>query len=70
LKALATSVQISHIPVLNPECPLDEEPYPVEDIVDETIELALDERAVVEIIVREDLQKKFDGVGALLRWKI
>jgi len=56
---------------LNPECPLlGEEPYPVEDIVDETIELALDERAVVEIIVREDLQKKFDGVGALLRWKI
>jgi peptide chain release factor subunit 1 len=61
----------SHIPVLNPECPLlGEEPYPVEDIVDETIELALDERAVVEIIVKEDLQKKFDGVGALLRWKI
>ncbi|MBX0312247.1 MAG: peptide chain release factor 1 [Sulfurihydrogenibium sp.] len=61
----------SHIPMLNPECPLPgEEPYPVEDIVDETIELALDERAAIEIIVREDLQKKFDGVGALLRWKI
>jgi peptide chain release factor subunit 1 len=36
----------------------------------EVIELALEERAVVEVIVREDLQKKFYGVGALLRWKI
>ena len=36
----------------------------------DVVELALEERAVVEVIVREDLQKKFDGVGALLRWKI
>jgi peptide chain release factor subunit 1 len=48
----------------------EEEPYTIEDVVDEVIELALEERAVVEVIVREDLQKKFDGVGALLRWKI
>ncbi len=34
------------------------------------VELALEERAVVEIIVRENLQKKFDGVGAFLRWKL
>ncbi|MFZ8783934.1 peptide chain release factor 1 [Thermocrinis sp.] len=61
---------VSNIPVLEPKCPTEEEPYPVEDIVDEVIELALEERAVVEVIVREDLQKKFDGVGALLRWKI
>ncbi len=40
------------------------------DGVDEVIELALEERAVVEVIVREDLQKKFDGVGALLRWRV
>jgi peptide chain release factor subunit 1 len=36
----------------------------------DVVELALEESAVVEIIVREDLQKKFDGVGALLRWRI
>jgi len=36
----------------------------------DVVELALEERVVVEVIVREDLQKKFDGVGALLRWKI
>ena len=36
----------------------------------DVVELALEERAVVEVIVREDPQKKFDGVGALLRWKI
>jgi|YNPMSStandDraft_2_1061718.scaffolds.fasta_scaffold04343_2 peptide chain release factor subunit 1 len=36
----------------------------------DVVELALEERAVVEVIVREDLQKKFDGVGALLRWRI
>ena len=61
---------VSNIPVLEPKCPTEEKPYPVEDIVNEVIELALEERAVVEVIVREDLQKKFDGVGALLRWKI
>jgi peptide chain release factor subunit 1 len=61
---------VSNIPVLEPKCPTEEEPYPVEDVVDEVIELALEERAVVEVIVREDLQKKFDGVGALLRWRI
>jgi len=55
---------------LEPKCPTEEEPYPVEDVVDEVLEFALEERAVVEIIVREDLQKKFDGVGALLRWRI
>jgi len=36
----------------------------------DVVELALEERAVVEVIVREDLQKKFDGVRALPRWKI
>ncbi|MFZ8862038.1 MAG: hypothetical protein ACO2PP_16260 [Thermocrinis sp.] len=36
----------------------------------DVVELALEERAVLEVIVREDLQKKFDGVGAFLRWKI
>jgi peptide chain release factor subunit 1 len=36
----------------------------------DVVELALEEKAVVEVIVREDLQKKFDGVGALLRWRI
>lgn len=56
MKGLAISVQSLTFPCWSP--------------VDEVIELALEERAVVEIIVREDLQKKFDGVGALLRWKI
>ncbi len=39
-----------------------------EDLRD-VVKLALEERAVAEIIVREDIQKKFDGVGAFLRWK-
>jgi len=61
----------SNLPTLKPECPVDGEvPYPVEDVVDEIIELALEERASVEVIIREDLQKKLDGVGALLRWRI
>ncbi len=34
----------------------------------DVVELALEERAVVEIIVRKDLQNKFDGVGAFLTW--
>ncbi|WP_448584492.1 baeRF12 domain-containing protein [Thermocrinis sp.] len=61
----------SHVPTLKPECPIEGEvAYPVEDIVDEIIEFALDERASVEIIIREDLQKRLDGVGAFLRWRI
>ena len=61
----------SHVPTLKPECPIEgEEVYPVEDIVDEMLELALEEKASVEVILREDLQKRIDGVGALLRWKI
>ncbi len=61
---------ISNVPVLEPVCPTEEKPHPVEDIVDELVELALEERALVEVIIREDLQRKLDGVGALLRWKI
>ncbi|WP_333784615.1 peptide chain release factor 1 [Thermocrinis sp.] len=61
----------SHLPTLKPECPVEGEvAYPVEDIVDEIIELALEERAGVEIIIREDLQKRLDGMGAFLRWRI
>ncbi len=61
----------SHVPTLKPECPIEGEvAYPVEDIVDEIIEFALDERASIEIIIREDLQKRLDGVGAFLRWRI
>ncbi|WP_448588214.1 baeRF12 domain-containing protein [Thermocrinis sp.] len=61
----------SHTLTLEPVCPVEGEvAYPVEDIVDEMIELALEEKAIIEMVVREDLQKRLDGVGAFLRWRV
>ncbi len=61
----------SHLAFLKPECPDPEEkPIEVEDIVDEVIEEALEQRATVEIIVDEKLQKKVDGLAAFLRFKL
>jgi peptide chain release factor subunit 1 len=56
---------------LKPECPQEEDrPLPVSDIVDEVIEEALDQRAEVEIIVDEDLQRRIDGLAAFLRFTL
>lgn len=61
----------SNIPSLKPECPLDEEkPIELPDIVDEIVEFALEERASIKIITKKENQKKVDGLGALLRFKI
>ena len=59
----------THLVFLKPECPLEgEEPLEVEDIVDEVIEEALEQKASVEVIVDKELQKKVDGLAAFLRF--
>ncbi|EDP75709.1 peptide chain release factor 1 [Hydrogenivirga sp. 128-5-R1-1] len=61
----------THLVSLKPECPLEgETPVEVEDIVDEVIEEALEQRAQVEVIVDEELQKKVDGLAAFLRFSL
>ncbi len=56
---------------LKPDCPLpEEEAMEVSDIVDEVIEEALSQKAVIEIIVDKELQKKVDGLAAFLRFNI
>jgi peptide chain release factor subunit 1 len=40
------------------------------DIVDDTIEEALGQKAEVEVILDEEAKKKIDGVGAILRFKL
>ncbi|RUM32353.1 MAG: peptide chain release factor 1 [Aquifex sp.] len=61
----------SHLAFLKPECPLSEEkPIPISDIVDEALEEALDQKATVEVIIDKELQKKVDGLAALLRFKL
>jgi len=61
----------SHLAFLKPECPLPEEkPIEISDVVDEALEEALDQRATVEVIIDKELQKKVDGLGALLRFRL
>ena len=61
----------THLVFLKPECPLeDEEPIEIEDVADEVIEEALDQKATVEIILDKDLQKKVDGLAAFLRFSL
>ncbi len=61
----------THLPLLKPECPLEgEKAIPVSDIVDEVIEEALEQRAKVEVIISPDVQKKIDGLAAILRFKV
>ncbi len=61
----------SHLVFLKPECPLEgEKPIEVEDIVDEVIEEALEQRATVEVIVDKEAQKKVDGLAAFLRFSL
>ena len=59
----------SHIPTLEPVCPIEgEKAIPVADVVNEAIELALEERAKVRVIVDAELQKEMDGLCAILRF--
>ncbi len=61
----------THLIFLKPECPLEgEEPIQIEDIVDEVIEEALDQRAAVEVVVKEELQRRIDGLAAFLRFSL
>ena len=61
----------THLVFLKPECPLEgEEPLEIEDIVDEVIEEALEQKASVEVIVDKELQKKVDGLAAFLRFRL
>jgi peptide chain release factor subunit 1 len=61
----------THLVSLKPECPLEgEKPVPVEDIVDEVIEEALEQKATVEIVIDKSLQKEIDGLAALLRFSL
>jgi len=61
----------THLVSLRPECPSDrEEPVEVEDIVDEVIEEALEQRASVELIVDKGLQREVDGLAAFLRFSL
>ncbi len=61
----------THLVFLKPECPLEgEEPLEVEDIVDEVIEEALEQRATVEVVIDPEAQKKIDGLAAFLRFKL
>lgn len=61
----------SNLPTLKPECPIQGEvAYEVPDIVDEAIELALEEKALVEVIMDPQAQKKIDGLSAFLRFAI
>jgi len=61
----------THLVSLKPECPLEgEKPVPVEDIVDELLEEALEQRARIEVIVDPEIQKRIDGLAAFLRFSL
>ncbi len=49
-------------------CPEGVKPLRVIDIVDEAIEEALGQKAEVEIVVDQELKKKIQGLGAILRY--
>ncbi|MBI2485683.1 MAG: peptide chain release factor 1 [Deltaproteobacteria bacterium] len=51
-------------------CPEGKTPIPVVDIVDEAIEEALGQGAEIQVILDEDIKKKIDGLGAILRFKL
>ncbi|SHK44394.1 peptide chain release factor 1 [Thermocrinis minervae] len=61
----------SKILMLKPECPIEgENAVYLDDLVDEAIDMALEERAQVEVIIREDVAKRIDGLAAFLRYRI
>ncbi len=61
----------SHLPTLEPECPLEgESALPVSDVVDEVMEEALEQRAKVEVVIDPEVQKSIEGMSAILRFKV
>ncbi|MCX7989772.1 MAG: peptide chain release factor 1 [Aquificaceae bacterium] len=60
----------SHLPLLKPECPMEEKAYEVPDVVDEVLEFALEEKARVKTIVSEELQKRVDGLACFMRFAL
>lgn len=60
----------SHLPILKPECPMEEPVYEVPDVVDEIMEFALEERAKIEVIVDKELQRKIDGLACFTRFSV
>lgn len=60
----------SYLPILKPECPTDEKVYPVPDVINEVIELALEERARVKTVFLEEVQKKIDGLACFMRFAL
>ncbi len=60
----------SHLPLLTPECPLEDKVYQVPDVVDEIIEFALEERARIKVIFSDGLQKKIDGLACFMRFAL
>ncbi len=61
----------SRMLTLEPNCPLDgEKALPIADVVNEAIELALEERAKVRVIVEPELQREMEGLCAILRFGI
>ncbi|OIF98155.1 hypothetical protein A7M85_21165 [Acinetobacter baumannii] len=60
----------SHLPLLTPDCPLEDKVYPVPDVVDEIIEFALEERARIKVIHLEELKRKIDGLACFMRFAL
>ncbi len=60
----------SHLPLLMPECPLEDKVYPVPDVVDEIIEFVLEERARIKVVFSEDLQRRIDGLACFMRFAL
>jgi peptide chain release factor subunit 1 len=54
----------------NSLCPEGKKPIAVVDVVDDLMEEALEQNVEVEIILDEEVKKKIDGVGAILRFKL
>ncbi len=60
----------SHLPLLTPECPLEDRVYPVPDVVDEVIEFALEERARIKVVSSEELKRSIDGLACFMRFAL
>ncbi len=60
----------SHLPLLTPECPLEDKVYPVPDVVDEIIEFALEERARIKVVSSEELKRRIDGLACFMRFAL
>ncbi len=60
----------SHLPLLMPDCPLEDRVYAVPDVVDEIIEFALEERARVKVVYSEELKRNIDGLACFMRFAL